>query len=286
MAAYPSILASYAERMTSIVDNEVFKPQPFSVAMLPGPIRQAIGRLSHVDRLPSHLNHVLLLSGEHGDIVLKVADRPLRSAQLEYEYDITVALRATSLQPLIPQAVQFARDGGGRAFLLESKLSGEVLTQGALNTQHGVEAVTQLIKKVHAVPVDVVDYQAILEAQLQLAEANLRRGWLDDTEFRGLGQPASVLENLHRHRPKDGQLVLLHGDYRPKNILVVDGVVTGLIDWGFSMVGDSYYDLAMMGWYIKDQHLRDCFQQTCSLGTTIDTAAFDYYGLLAKFLNV
>ena len=39
----------------------------------------------------------------------------------------------------------------------------------------------------------------------------------------------------------------MHGDYRPANILVVDGQLSAVLDWEFAHVGDPAEDL---GWYL------------------------------------
>jgi aminoglycoside phosphotransferase (APT) family kinase protein len=44
--------------------------------------------------------------------------------------------------------------------------------------------------------------------------------------------------------PLDGTPTWLHGDLHPRNVLVEDGVITGVIDWGDMCSGDSATDLA------------------------------------------
>ena len=39
-------------------------------------------------------------------------------------------------------------------------------------------------------------------------------------------------------------LVFVHGDYCLPNILLKDGRLSGLIDWGFAGIGDRYLDFA------------------------------------------
>jgi aminoglycoside phosphotransferase (APT) family kinase protein len=109
---------------------------------------------------------------------------------------------------------------------------------------------------------------------------------LDPKEFEGVGVPAAVLKALQTTQPTDGQVVLLHGDYRPKNILIHDGQVVGLVDWGLAMPGDAHYDLAMLLWYLKDEALRTLFLNEYGQGKPILSHRLDYYERLAKFLNV
>jgi aminoglycoside phosphotransferase (APT) family kinase protein len=44
--------------------------------------------------------------------------------------------------------------------------------------------------------------------------------------------------------PHDGAVTWLHGDLHPPNVLVDDGVITGIIDWGDITSGDCATDLA------------------------------------------
>jgi aminoglycoside phosphotransferase (APT) family kinase protein len=52
---------------------------------------------------------------------------------------------------------------------------------------------------------------------------------------------------LWEHRPAPPErTVVVHGDFRPANVLVEDGRVTALLDWEFAHLGDPAEDL---GWY-------------------------------------
>lgn len=44
--------------------------------------------------------------------------------------------------------------------------------------------------------------------------------------------------------PLDGAVTWLHGDLHPRNVLVEDGLITGIIDWGDITSGDCATDLA------------------------------------------
>ena len=58
----------------------------------------------------------------------------------------------------------------------------------------------------------------------------------------GLGR---ALDWLTAHRPTEAaRPVICHGDFHPQNILMDDGVVTGVIDWPNALVADAAYDVA------------------------------------------
>ena len=62
---------------------------------------------------------------------------------------------------------------------------------------------------------------------------------------------------LHEHLPSPpARASLVHGDFRPANVLVVGSQLTAVLDWEFAHVGDPVEDL---GWYLssyyKSEHL-------------------------------
>jgi aminoglycoside phosphotransferase (APT) family kinase protein len=77
---------------------------------------------------------------------------------------------------------------------------------------------------------------------------------------RGHGD-AAVLDDtlrwLHANRPDPpARLVLVHGDFRPANVLVDAGRVTALLDWELAHLGDPFDDL---GWYTGAIYRREHF---------------------------
>lgn len=62
--------------------------------------------------------------------------------------------------------------------------------------------------------------------------------------------------NQALNAPIDVQVTWLHGDLHPRNILVENGVITGIIDWGDMTSGDSATDLASIWMLFRDQAAR------------------------------
>ena len=56
--------------------------------------------------------------------------------------------------------------------------------------------------------------------------------------------------------PLDGIPTWLHGDLHPRNVLVDDGVISGIIDWGDITSGDPATDLAAIWMLFGEPHLR------------------------------
>jgi aminoglycoside phosphotransferase (APT) family kinase protein len=77
---------------------------------------------------------------------------------------------------------------------------------------------------------------------------------------RGHGESAvldDTLRWLEAHRPAPApRQVLVHGDFRPANVLVDAGRVTALLDWELAHLGDPFDDL---GWYTGAIYRREHF---------------------------
>jgi aminoglycoside phosphotransferase (APT) family kinase protein len=86
----------------------------------------------------------------------------------------------------------------------------------------------------------------------------LRERGLDDRRYRLAGRMESLVDRasayawlaetvdwLMENRPPESErLSVCHGDFHPMNILVRDGQVTGVLDWGGFMVADPIVDVA------------------------------------------
>ena len=60
---------------------------------------------------------------------------------------------------------------------------------------------------------------------------------------------------LREHLPEPpARATLVHGDYRPANILVVDGQLSAVLDWEFAHVGDPAEDI---GWYLTSYYAHE-----------------------------
>ena len=62
-----------------------------------------------------------------------------------------------------------------------------------------------------------------------------------------------------------GAPVWLHGDVHPGNVLVQDGRISGIIDWGLCGVGDGACDL-LTAWAMFDRGPREVFRRSIGAG--------------------
>ena len=117
-----------------------------------------------------------------------------------------------------------------------------------------------LLGAVHAVDVDETGAREVLDDPTgNPAEHELER-WIGELARVQLEpQPALELTAawLRSHLPEPPERVaLVHGDFRPANVLVHDGRVEVLLDWELAHLGDPVDDL---GWYSCSLYSREHF---------------------------
>lgn len=65
------------------------------------------------------------------------------------------------------------------------------------------------------------------------------------------------------HAPLDVPPTWIHGDLHPRNVLVENGAITGIIDWGDITSGDRATDLASIWMLFADPHARQAALAAC-----------------------
>ena len=75
--------------------------------------------------------------------------------------------------------------------------------------------------------------------------------WYDGTVFidmfiesQNIGWLKPAVRWIRQNEPEERRRTLCHGDFHPLNILVDDGKVTGVLDWGASRIGEPEWDVA------------------------------------------
>ncbi len=64
--------------------------------------------------------------------------------------------------------------------------------------------------------------------------------------------------NIALNAPIDVEAKWLHGDLHARNVLVKNGAIAGIIDWGDMTAGDIATDLASIWMLFSDRHARSC----------------------------
>lgn len=107
-----------------------------------------------------------------------------------------------------------------------------------------IQLLAQALLQIHQIPAHNCPIDVRVETQLQEADERLQKGTLNleylPQEWRN--RPQQLICHLRKIRPSNEDLVFTHGDYCLPNILLQNYKVTGIIDWGYSGVGDRYRD--------------------------------------------
>jgi aminoglycoside phosphotransferase (APT) family kinase protein len=180
---------------------------------------------------------------------------------LQAEFDLLALLQGGA----VPVAPTWFSDGScrwfGRPTVVQGRVRGrsdrgmltpaDPLGLGLAGRRALAEQLIEVLAAVHAVPVDVVE-PALGRRLDHPARAGLThwRTELSAERAAGAGRDSRLdkafvpLEEL-APPPPDRQ-VLLHGDFRPANVLVDAGRISALLDWEFARLGDPLDDL---GWH-------------------------------------
>ena len=247
------------------------------------------GNIKSTERLGNALcNRVYFLDAANGRYIVKIADGEKRRRELKNEAAVLAFLRG---QIDVPE-VFLHRESEKISCLLMEYIDGEVFQ--SLLENNGPDITGRLsdlgrtLQKIHSVklPWDY-QYREVMDRHLAQAEMNRQNGLLDPDEFVADGmmtEPGELLRSLVTQglEMEETRVCLLHGDFRPKNILVNNGCV--VVDWGFCAVGDPYYDLAMILYYLNRQE-RAVFLEGYGI-KDLDCARLTYFGSLSKYINV
>jgi len=219
--------------------------------------------VTDVELLADGLNLVLELTTERGDRYVLRRPRKLRQTSyinaLDREYRVMELLVETSVPT--PEPVLFCEDDsvlGGPSFLMTA-LRGEVVPLGSelpreFQTEHARKRVGELLvdtlAEIHAVETEpfteVCEHHSPrgqIERSLDRLEAVAATTALDLSSLR------TVAHWLLENAPPEYEPALLHGDFRPGNVLFATPTapeVTGVLDWETALLGDPLTELGYL----------------------------------------
>ncbi|MDA1189987.1 MAG: aminoglycoside 3'-phosphotransferase [Chloroflexi bacterium] len=190
----------------------------------------------------------------------------------------------------VPRLLGYGEEVGGQ-YLLTSALPG--LAASDITAQQGptealVALLAQVLRLIHAVPIDNCPFDMTLDRAIERARYRTAYGLVDESDFdpeRRGKTAADLLETLLRTRPSDEDLVFTHGDYCLPNVIVRGDALSGFVDLGRAGVADRYQDIALAARSIR----RNCgpgyegvFFEAYGLERP-DWAKIEYYKLLDEF---
>ena len=164
--------------------------------------------------------------------------------------------------------------GCGDDHLLLGELPG---TPAELATSPPIDQLVALMRQLHALPVADCPFDARVPARLAQAEANVRAGIVDETDFdddRRGRSAASVLAELRAWPAFEEELVVTHGDFSLANLLVDP---PGMLDLGRLGVGDRHADLALV---LRDLEPARGEELIAAYGVQVDARKLAFYRVL------
>jgi len=189
----------------------------------------------------------------------------------------------------VPRSLAFVRQGELCFQLREYIVGAPLQLSSMVDEGKRLDAIRQIgamLAQIHKIrPDDSWSWEQWLNETLAMARQNLLSGAYDREDFEPHEDPEAVLAQLEANRPSGGSVCLLHGDYRPKNLLWREGKIVSVIDWAFADIGDPYYDLSIFRWYLRDEEEWILFLSAYVL-SDLDQERLRYCMSLHRFINV
>jgi len=114
--------------------------------------------------------------------------------------------------------------------------------------EHHVEQAARAMRAVHDLPIDACPLRQDIDIKLVSTLENIRHGFVDESDFDMENQGRSaqaIYEELVEKKPAAEDLVFTHGDLCLPNYMVLDGEISGFIDFDRGGVADRYQDIAL-----------------------------------------
>ena len=187
--------------------------------------------------------------------------------QLETEFRM---LKWINQRVPTPEPILYSKDNSTE-YLLTSEITGTPTYQvDAFEREIAVKILATSLKKIHCL--DAADCPVVhsVDNLIKLLKAK-------DIDVSPLGDWKPV-ENL----------VFTHGDYCLPNIIVKDGVLSGVIDWDYAGLADPYVDLVSCIWSLVYNYgeeadtLIPIFLET--YGVELDEAKYTFYKKLNEII--
>jgi aminoglycoside phosphotransferase len=193
----------------------------------------------------------------------------------------------------VPKVLGF-EESDGKHLILLSEIKGVPAseyvaansTAPALIERH-VEQAARAMRSIHDLPADDCPLRQDIDVKLASAMENIRRGFVDESDFDIENQGRAALDiyaELVEKKPAREDLVFTHGDLCLPNYMVLDGRVNGFIDFDRGGVADRCQDIALFlrsfGFNAgNDMDVSEVFCQAYSIDA-LDEEKLSYYRLL------
>jgi aminoglycoside phosphotransferase (APT) family kinase protein len=235
----------------------------FNTASLEPYLAEELGEtITGIEMLDGALNVVVAISTAGGEYVLRQPDKLREAAymnSLRVEYRVMEQLARTAVPA--PEPLLYCGDESvlGDPFFLMTALEGTEIPLGSDPPERFrrpparerlAHDLIDTLAEMHTVALapfeSVCGHQT---AQEQVARAADRLSEVTDETGEGFPTLRAVGEWLRANAPDESETTLVHGDYRPGNILFAGDDrprITGVLDWETATLGDPLTELAYL----------------------------------------
>lgn len=154
----------------------------------------------------------------------------------------------------VPQVLEF-EESDGKYLSLLSEIKGIPMSEYAAAIRGDSELIQDLAEKaaramraMHDLSLEDCHLRQELAVKLVAARENIRRGFVDESDFDkdNQGRTAeNVYEELVKKKPNGEDLVFTHGDLCLPNIMIAQDKISGFIDLDRAGASDRYQDIAL-----------------------------------------
>ncbi|MFB7142246.1 aminoglycoside phosphotransferase family protein [Gottfriedia sp. NPDC056225] len=219
--------------------------EPIRLKEIPNGIRNIVGDIIEIEfPRQGHTSNVGIIKTTEGYYVLKRTKGVQYSSLLTKEVQVLNQLSHTELS--IPKVYKYIEDKNENyLWTIMEYIGGETLRSylSIENTQikryEAIYNFGKTLSKIHSTicPNSLINNKLWLDDQLIQAEYNLKNYKVDGT--------FKLLNRLKENKPRTVNQTLIHGDFTIDNVLVKNGEITGIIDWGGGAYGDPRYDVSL-----------------------------------------
>lgn len=105
------------------------------------------------------------------------------------------------------------------------------------------------LREIHSIDITNCNIIQTVDVKLREGKNNVDKNIVDidcseETSILKIN-PKNMIEKLNDMKPKNEELVLVHGDYCLPNIMQNYGKISGFIDWSRGGIGDRYQDIGI-----------------------------------------
>jgi aminoglycoside phosphotransferase len=154
----------------------------------------------------------------------------------------------------VPQVLEFG-EADGKHLLLLSEIEGVPASEYAATirgdnklTLELVEKAARAMRAMHDLSREGCHLPQDLEVKLATAQENIRRGFVDESDFDNHNQgrtAENIYDELIEKKQGTEDFAFTHGDLCLPNFMILDGEITGFIDLDRGGIADRYQDIAL-----------------------------------------